>query len=232
MLGIGKVDTRPGGDLVGSRVGRYLVDRVIASGGMGTVYEATQDRPHRKVALKMIRAGLATASTIRRFEHEAEILGRLRHPGIAQVYEAGTHERDGFATPFFAMEFVPDARGVIEYADGAGLDLKSRVELLATICDSVHHAHLQGVIHRDLKPGNILVDSDGQPKVLDFGVARLTDADIQVTTLQTSTGQLIGTLPYMSPEQCAGDPKDLDTRLDVYALGGRGVRVAVGQFAL
>ncbi len=150
-----------------------------------------------------------------RFTHEAQILARLHHPGIAQVYEAGLAD-DG--QPFFAMELI---RGLPldEYADRHGLDLAARVGLVARVCDAVQHAHDQGVIHRDLKPANILVEETGQPKVLDFGVARATDADLLTAAGLTRTGQLLGTPNYMSPEQVAGDPAAIDRRADVYALG-------------
>ena len=182
---------------------------------MGTVYEAEQDSPRRPVALKVVRPGLASPAVIRRFAHEAQILARLHHPGIAQVYEAGIAD-DG--QPFFAMEFI---RGLPldEYADRHGLDLAARVALVARVCDAVQHAHDQGVIHRDLKPANILVEEAGQPKVLDFGVARATDADLLTAAGLTRTGQLLGTPNYMSPEQVAGDPAAIDRRADVYALG-------------
>jgi len=194
---------------------------------MGTVYEAEQESPRRTVALKVIRAGYLSPQLLKRFEHESQVLGRLQHPGIAQVYEAGTVvEEPGSenratpsrATPFFAMEFI---KGVplTDYAASKNLGTRERLELVARICDAVYHAHQKGVIHRDLKPGNILVDESGQPKILDFGVARATDSDIQQTTIQTDIGQLIGTVPYMSPEQVGGDPDELDTRSDVYALG-------------
>ena len=202
-----------------ARIGRYTIVRVLGEGGMGTVYEAEQDQPKRAVALKVIRAGYLSPQLMKRFEHESAVLGRLQHPGIAQVYEAGTVEDDrGHPVPFFAMEFI---RGVplTEFASAKNLGTRERLELVARICDAVYHAHQKGVIHRDLKPGNILVDDSGQPKILDFGVARATDSDIQQTTIQTDIGQLIGTVPYMSPEQVGGDPDDLDTRSDVYALG-------------
>jgi WD40 repeat protein/predicted Ser/Thr protein kinase len=189
--------------------------RVLGEGGMGTVYEAEQDNPRRTVALKVMRAGLTSDFLVKRFTREAQILGRLHHPGIAQIYEAGLAE-DG--RPFFAMEFL---RGLPlgEYARLRGLTVPARLELLARVCDAVQHAHDQGVIHRDLKPANILVDETGQPKVLDFGVARATDADLHTTTARTQAGQLLGTLGYMSPEQVAGDPDALDRRSDVYTLG-------------
>ncbi|MBC7835401.1 MAG: protein kinase [Phycisphaerales bacterium] len=202
------------------RVGDYTILEVLGSGGMGVVYVAEQERPRRTVALKVIRRGLGSPSMLRRFEHEAEMLGRLQHPGIAQIFEAGAAEVEpGWGQqPFIAMELV---KGVplTEFAQKRGLGTRDRMELLLKVCDAVEHAHQRGVIHRDLKPGNILIDDAGQPKVLDFGVARAADADLQVTTLQTSVGQLIGTLPYMSPEQVAGDPAEVDTRSDVYALG-------------
>jgi predicted Ser/Thr protein kinase len=196
-------------------IGRYRVVRRHGEGGMGTVYEAEQDNPRRLVALKVIRAGRVSADFLNRFKHEAQILGRLQHPGIAQVYEAGRGE-DG--QPFFAMEFI-HGTPLDEYARDRDLDAPARLELLAKVCEAVQHAHDKGVIHRDLKPANILVDPCGQPKVLDFGVARVTDADVLSTSSQTQTGQLLGTLRYMSPEQLAARPSGLDRRSDVYALG-------------
>src|SRR5262249_7771356 len=141
--------------------------------------------------------------------------GRLHHPGIAQIYEAGV-AADG--QPFFALEFI---RGVAldEYARRHGLDAAARLDLLARVCDAVQHAHDQGVIHRDHKPGNLRVDETGQPKVLDSGVARATDAALLTSTDHPRTGQLLGTLSYMSPEQVAADPAGLDRRSDVYTLG-------------
>ena len=213
----------------GTVVGGYTLERVLGEGGMGVVYVARQDRPRRTVALKVIRPALTTPAMLRRFETEAEILGRLQHPGIAQIYEAGI--ADG--RPFLAMELV-DGRTLVEHAEHAGLGTRERLELVARVCDAVQHAHQKGVIHRDLTPRNILVDPAapeppdgrraglgvvGAPKVLDFGVARATDSDLQVSTLRTSLGQLVGTLPYMSPEQVAGDQNEVDTRSDVYALG-------------
>jgi WD40 repeat protein/serine/threonine protein kinase len=197
------------------RIGHYRVLRLLGEGGMGAVFEAEQDNPRRPVALKVIRPGLVSPALLKRFTHEAQILGRLHHPGIASIYEAGVTE-DG--QPFFALELI---RGLAldEYARRHGLDPAARLDLLARVCDAVQHAHEQGVIHRDLKPGNILVDETGQPKVLDFGVARATGADLLTSTDHTRTGQLLGTLSYMSPEQVAADPAVLDQRSDVYTLG-------------
>ena len=201
-----------------ARVGHYKILGVLGEGGMGTVYEAEQDHPRRVVALKVIRGGSLSPQLLRRFEHESLVLGRLQHPGIAHVYEAGTIEgAGGNPVPFFAMELI---RGVplTTYAALKKLGTRERLDLIARICDAAYHAHQKGVIHRDLKPGNILVDESGQPKILDFGVARAIDSDIQ-QTLHTEIGQLVGTAPYMSPEQVGGDPDELDTRSDVYALG-------------
>jgi eukaryotic-like serine/threonine-protein kinase len=184
---------------------------------MGVVYEAEQDQPRRLVALKVIKAAWASPELLRRFEAESQALGRLHHPGIAQIYEAGSAETGYGVQPFFAMELI-HGMPLAEYADEKGLSTRQRLELTIQVCEAVEHAHQRGIIHRDLKPGNILVDETGQPKILDFGLARATDADTQATR-QTDVGQLLGTLAYMSPEQVLADPLALDTRSDVYALG-------------
>jgi tetratricopeptide (TPR) repeat protein len=200
------------------RIGQFKILSKIGEGGMGTVYEAEQDSPRRIVALKVIRAGFASPAKLRRFALESQVVGRLQHPGIAQVYQAGTANTDSGEQPYFAMEFVRglDLRNYVRHKQ---LGTRELLDLLARVCDAVHHAHHNGVIHRDLKPGNIMVDQAAQPKVLDFGVARATDSDMQITTMQTDVGQIIGTLQYMSPEQVAADPNELDSRSDVYALG-------------
>jgi tetratricopeptide (TPR) repeat protein/predicted Ser/Thr protein kinase len=199
-------------------IGPFTIERALGEGGMGTVYLARQDNPDREVALKLIRPGYASRKLLKRFDLEAQLLGRLQHPGIAQIYQAGTYESGRGPQPYFAMELV---RGepLDTYADAQALGTRARMELCARIADAVHHAHEKGIVHRDLKPSNILVTAEGQPKILDFGVARATDADVQVTTIQTDVGQIIGTIPYMSPEQIAGDPTLIDPRSDVYALG-------------
>jgi serine/threonine protein kinase/tetratricopeptide (TPR) repeat protein len=202
-------------------VGPYRILRKLGEGGMGTVYEAQQENPRRVVALKMVRPGLMSSTLMARFRHEAQALGRLRHPGIAQIYEAGTHQTSHGRQPFFVMELV-HGQTLGEYAQQKQLDDRQRLDLMARICDAVQHAHERGVIHRDLKPDNILIDDNGgqmQPKILDFGVARIVDPDAQHTTLHTHVGQIVGTVAYMSPEQASAHPTELDTRSDVYALG-------------
>ncbi|MEQ8767932.1 MAG: tetratricopeptide repeat protein [Planctomycetota bacterium] len=202
---------------VGVSIGGFRILGLLGQGGMGTVYRAQQERPHREVALKLVRAGLATTEVLRRFEMETEVLGRLQHPGIAQIYEVGVYEGDVGEQPFFAMELV-EGRALTEWALERELTLNQKLELFTKICDAVEHAHQKEVIHRDLKPSNLMVSEEGHPKILDFGVARVTESDLQAT-FQTDIGQLVGTLPYMSPEQVVANPDDLDTRSDVYSLG-------------
>jgi WD40 repeat protein len=202
-------------EAVPASFGPYRVIRRLGEGGMGTVYEAEQDDPPRTVALKVMRPGLDSPNHRKRFAQEARILGRLDHVGIAQVYEAGVSEAGRL---YFAMELI---RGLplTDYVRRRGLTVPARLELAALVCDAVQHAHEQGVIHRDLKPANVLVDESGQPKVLDFGVAHATGTGLLGSTPHTRTGQLIGTLGYMSPEQVSGEPNQVDARSDVYSLG-------------
>ena len=199
------------------RIGDYRIRRRIATGGMGAVYEAEQEHPQRIVALKTIRSAVISEQTMRRFQRECALLGRLQHPGIAQIFEASHFESDEGTQPFFVMEYV-EGRPITQHADRAALSLRQRLELFLEVCEAVHHAHERGVVHRDLKPDNILVQPDGKPKVLDFGVARATGAESRIS-LQTEVGQIVGTLPYMSPEQLAPEATDPDRRSDVYALG-------------
>lgn len=208
------------------RFGPYRVVRRIGVGGMGTVYEAEQESPRRKVALKVLPPGSVSRNTLRRFELEADVLGRLQHPGIAQIYEAGVHYPDtsgdldespteGGGQPFFAMELV---RGTLlrEYAQKR--HPRKLLYVFMKMCEAVDYAHSQGIVHRDLKPANILVDNWGQPKILDFGVARVRDSKLTSTTLRTTPGQIVGTIQYMSPEQAAGNSDAVDARSDVYSL--------------
>jgi serine/threonine protein kinase/TolA-binding protein len=213
------------------RIGTYKILDVLGEGGMGVVYLAEQESPRRTVALKVLHAGFASPARIRRLQHEAQILGRLHHPGIAQVYEAGSADAGAGPRPFLSMELV-EGRILSDHADAARLDTTARVRLLVQVCLAVHHAHERGVIHRDLKPANILVDEHGTPKVLDFGIARATADDLRTITALTGAGEVLGTLPYMSPEQIEGDPADVDARADVYALGVVGYELLSGRLPI
>jgi len=195
------------------------------------VYIAEQERPRRTVALKVMNKGVVSARNLRRFDHESQILARLHHPGIAQIFEASTADTGHGPQPFFAMEYIR-GRTLLEHCFARELSVRDRLRLFLKVCDAVQHAHLMGVIHRDLKPANIMVENNGQPKVLDFGIARATDVDMQTATLATEAGQLIGTVPYMSPEQISGDPHAIDTRSDVYALGVIFYELLSGQMPL
>ncbi|MEL6497756.1 MAG: serine/threonine-protein kinase [Planctomycetota bacterium] len=190
----------------------------LGEGGMGVVYKATQDFPRRTVALKVIKPQMAVPRILERFRFETQVLAKLTHPGIAQIYDAGTTTTPEGEQPYFAMELVR-GRPLLEFASLRNLNLRERLKLIQGIAEAVHYAHTRGVVHRDLKPVNILVTEDGTPKILDFGVARSIGGDVDGTPDRTAVGQLVGTLPYMSPEQVAGDPDELDARSDVYSLG-------------
>ncbi len=209
--GIGAV--RAGADPLPERIGAYEVVRVLGEGAMGVVYEALQASPRRRVAVKVLRAALGDARATERFEREAAVLARLSHPGIAVIHEAG-RGADGRA--FLALELV-EGLTLLDHARERGLGLRARVELLRAVCAAVQHAHARGVVHRDLKPSNVLVDGAGQPKVLDFGLARLADAAGAAGARATLSGTVLGTPAYMSPEQARGD--SAGPASDVYALG-------------
>lgn len=195
----------------------YPIVGVMGVGGSGVVYRARQLHPSREVALKVMRSGFVSGSMRRRFEYEAEVLARLHHPGVAQVYASGVTGDGADERPFLVMELV-EGRPLTTHAAEAGLDTGARLRLFLDVCDAVEHAHQRAVIHRDLKPANILVTGAGAVKILDFGIARTLDQDVQAT-LATCSGELVGTVAYMSPEQLAGDSRAIDTRSDVYALG-------------
>ena len=213
-------------------IGDYRIVRLLGEGGMGVVFEAEQRSPSRRVALKLMRRGhLVDEVHARMFHHEAETLGRLRHPNIAAIYESG-HTPDGH--DFFAMELVegPTLDQWLQRREGplTPNELEGRLRLFQTICAPVHYAHQRGVIHRDLKPTNLIVTEDASGgdlgasappsiKILDFGLARITDPDLQAATMMSEVGVIKGTLPYMSPEQAEGDVDAIDVRTDVYALG-------------
>jgi len=208
------------------RIGPYEILGLLGRGGMGVVYRARQEELERVVALKVLRPALLSERLLKRFELEKQVLARLQHPGIAQILEAGTTDLGLGRQPWFAMELI-DGEALSDWA--AHSRTREKLELVARICDAVHHAHQKGVIHRDLKPDNILVVSGGHPRILDFGVARLTDSDLSLTTIVTDMQSLVGTLPYMSPEQAAGSSEKLDTRSDVYALGVVTYELLAGQ---
>jgi tetratricopeptide (TPR) repeat protein len=214
------LDARPAlgeRELSGATIAGYRVLRRIGEGGMGTVYEAQQQRPQRTVALKTLAVGLGSERARRRFEDEAEILARLRHPSIAQVLDAGTARLGDAEVPWFAMELVEQPRTIDRFVREEALEARAIAAMFATVCDAVHHGHQRGVIHRDLKPANVLVDAHGQPKVIDFGIARF--AGDGSAGRHTRTGELLGTLAYMSPERLEGSSDGADTAADVYALG-------------
>ncbi|QDU69756.1 serine/threonine-protein kinase [Engelhardtia mirabilis] len=210
------------------RIGPYRILRRIGEGGMGVVYEAEQDAPRRRVALKVNRPVHDSDRRLRRFRREAEVLGRLEHAGIARIYQAGTFEHRGAARPYFAMEFI-EGVPITTFATRAHLPLRARLTLLISVLEAVQHAHDNGVIHRDLKPDNVLVRGDGSPVVLDFGVARLSDSSTALTSLDTLNGEILGTLAYMAPEQLSGDPDAVTPRSDVYALGALAYELLAGR---
>ena len=199
--------------------GRYrLLDR-IGEGGFGTVYRARQIKPvQRDVALKLIKLGMDTRGVIARFEAERQVLALMDHPGVAKVFDAGSTPQ---GRPFFAMELVA-GEPIARFCENLQLSVPQRLELFIQVCQAVAHAHTKGIIHRDLKPSNVLVSlQDGAPlpKVIDFGIAKATGAELSQSTLQTEPRQLLGTPEYMSPEQAIGGGIDVDTRTDVYSLG-------------
>lgn len=209
----------PAGMAPGSRCGGCTIVRLLAEGGMGRVYEARQDAPARPVAVKVMREGLVAPEHARRFAQEAELLGRLKHPAIAQVHAAGVERLAAGDRPYIVMELVEQALPLTSHATAARLTLRERVAVFARACGGVAHAHAAGVIHRDLKPANILVAGSGETKLIDFGVGRSLTSDGDRLTTAVPAGDLLGTVRYMSPEQLGLDGLVVDTRSDVYALG-------------
>lgn len=196
---------------------RYRILHRLATGGMGVVYEAEQVHPKRAVALKVMRTEFVTEELLSRFRREADVLGTLRHPGIAQIFDAGVFETPGGPQPYLSMELIR-GRPITEYARRHGLTTSERLALFITLCDAVDHIHTAGVVHRDLKPANVLVDDAGDLRVIDFGIASIRDPGVE-QTIATASGQLLGTIQYMSPEQTGVDGDDPDERSDAYSLG-------------
>ncbi len=212
----------------GERIGDFCIVRALAQGGMGAVYEAIQEPLKRRVALKtLLSHSLASESAHRRFHYEAELLAHLSHPGIAQIHASGMAESGEALQPWIAMEYVEEARDLLHYADEQNLDQTQRIKLFLQVCDAVDYAHGRGVLHRDLKPSNLLVDKGGRVKLIDFGIARATGGAEVLQSALTRTGDLIGTMCYMSPEQLQG--AEGSTRSEVYALGVVLYRLLTGK---
>jgi WD40 repeat protein/serine/threonine protein kinase/tetratricopeptide (TPR) repeat protein len=221
---------------VGSRIGPYKLLQELGEGGMGTVFLAEQAEPvKRRVALKVIKAGMDSAHVIARFEQERQALAMMDHPNIAKVLDAGTVGQVSNLSsgegqvgnlphggrPYFVMELVKGIK-ITDYCDQEHLTPKERLELFIPVCQAVQHAHQKGIIHRDLKPSNVLIalyDGKPIPKVIDFGVAKATAQKLTERTMFTEVGQIVGTLEYMSPEQAELNNLDIDTRADIYSLG-------------
>ena len=205
--------------LAGRTFGHYELIRLLGEGAMAAVYLARQQGVERPAAVKVLRAGAVGYDAPGRFAREVKALGRIEHDGVARIYDAGTTRLDGGRpTPWIAMEHV-DGLPLTRHADVHAVDLPGRLRLAIDVADAVHAAHQKAVVHRDLKPGNVLVTGDGRVKVLDFGIARVVRDDDRAATMQTTAGVLLGTLGYMAPEQARGDGDAVDVRSDVYALG-------------
>jgi tRNA A-37 threonylcarbamoyl transferase component Bud32 len=212
-------------DLPHDAIPGFHIVRLLGAGASGAVYEAEQESPRRPVALKVFRSPGADERLRQRIAHEAEVLGRIAHRSVAQVFAVHTEAGD---LPWIAMELV---RGtpIDAWCRAHASSVRARVELLATVADAVGHAHACGVVHRDLKPANVLVTDAGVAKVVDFGVARTVGLAPVVGTLHTRDGDIVGTLAYMSVEQAEGDSARVDTRTDVHALGTLGFELLAGR---
>jgi tetratricopeptide (TPR) repeat protein len=203
----------------GTAIGRYHLLQRIGEGGMGEVWLAEQKEPvRRRVALKLVKAGMNTREVIARFESERQALALMDHPAIAKVFDAGSTPQ---GAPYFVMEYVAGVP-ITAYCDNHRLSTHDRLELFVHVCEGVQHAHQKAIIHRDLKPTNILVtevDGRGAPKIIDFGVAKALTQRLIADTMFTRAGTLVGTPEYVSPEQASSSGEDIDTRTDVYSLG-------------
>src|SRR6187549_3664969 len=203
----------------GTVIRPYKLLQQIGEGGMGVVFMAEQTEPiQRTVALKIVKPGMDTRQVIARFEAERQAVAMMDHPNIAKVLDAGTTDS---GRPYFVMELVKGVP-ITKYCDEKQLPLRARLELFVQVCQAVQHAHQKGIIHRDIKPNNVLVaeyDDHAVPKVIDFGVAKATAQRLTERTMFTEFGQVLGTMEYMSPEQSKFNQLDIDTRSDIYSLG-------------
>jgi serine/threonine protein kinase len=203
----------------GTLIGPYTLLQKLGEGGMGTVWVAEQEKPvKRRVALKLVKAGMDSAEVLRRFKAERQALAMMDHTNIAKVFDAGTNDQ---GRPYFVMELVKGVP-ITKYCDEVHASIRDQLDLFIQICSAVQHAHQKGIIHRDLKPSNVLVamqDGKPVPKVIDFGVAKALHSKLADQTMYTEIGQIIGTLEYMAPEQAELSALDTNTRADIYALG-------------
>jgi serine/threonine protein kinase len=197
------------------RIGPYRIQRQLGRGGMGSVLLAIQEDGQfkRRVAIKLLRKGLDTADILRRFDLERQVLAALNHPNIARLLDAGQTD-DG--RPYFVMEFI-EGQALDDYCDSQSLPVDDRLALFRKVCGAVHYAHQNLVVHRDLKPGNIIVTSEGEPKLLDFGIAKLLNPDLMQVSVMTGPALRLMTPEYASPEQVKGEPVGITS--DVYSLG-------------
>ncbi len=213
----------------GDNIGPYRLHRRLGEGGMGVVWLAEQSKPiSRRVAVKVIKFGMDSRRVVARFATERQVLARLDHPNFARVYDAGTTET---GRPYFAMEYV-HGMAITDYCDKHRLDTNQRIELFLKVCEGVQHAHQNAIIHRDIKPHNVLVTVQGDqaiPKIIDFGVAKAIDQRLTEQTVFTELGHFIGTPEYMSPEQADVSDEDIDTRTDIYSLGALLYELFTGQ---
>jgi serine/threonine protein kinase len=212
----------------GDWIGRYQLIQQIGEGGMGTVWMAEQQHPHRRVAIKLVKMGLDTRQFLARFQAEQQALALMDHPNIAKVFDAGATDN---GRPYFVMELVPGIP-ITTYCNRENLTTRERLDLLVKVCLGVQHAHQKGVIHRDLKPSNILVttvDREAVPKIIDFGIAKAAQGKLLDESVFTTFEQLLGTPAYMSPEQVERTPLDVDTRSDIYNLGVLMYELLTGQ---
>jgi predicted Ser/Thr protein kinase len=203
---------------LGKELGGVKIERVIGSGGMGRVYLGIDLTSGTRVALKVLLRTLRDEDVRKRFDREGRMMEKLRHPGIATVFRTGIEQDADVDIPYIVMEYVEGVQTISDYVFRERLGTRETVDAFLQACDAVAFAHREGWVHRDIKPPNILVDRHGRVKVIDFGVARAIAVDNAAATIRTETGQLVGTMQYMSPEQFIADPRGIDARTDVYAL--------------